>query len=155
MYPHSSRLGPSPASDQEIATCYRRASWAREHAKQVNDPVPRQCLIAMERRWLSRVHGDEFFGRPAPKARADAALARPVDWRSARPIQNISGRSQGLGGPVGGQFRSPTAYAEGETPCCIPVRQASSPCQCRALGSAKPSLLTRMRLSGRIVGSGP
>ena len=59
MYPHSSKLG----SDQEVATCYRRASWAREHAKQVNDPVLRQRLIAMERRWLLRINGGEFLGR--------------------------------------------------------------------------------------------
>jgi hypothetical protein len=63
MYPHSPRLGSLPPSDQEVATCYRRASWAREQAEHVNDPVLRQCLIAMERRWLSRVHGDEFLGR--------------------------------------------------------------------------------------------
>jgi hypothetical protein len=65
MYPHSPRLLSLPPSDKEVATCYRRASWAREHAKQVDDPVLRQCLIAMERRWLSRLHGDEFLGRLA------------------------------------------------------------------------------------------
>jgi hypothetical protein len=65
MYSHSSRLRSSPASDQEAATCYRRASWAREHAKQVNDPVLRHCLIAMERRWLSRLQGDELIERLA------------------------------------------------------------------------------------------
>jgi hypothetical protein len=31
----------------------------------VNDPVLRQGLIAMEQRWLSRVHGSEFLGRLA------------------------------------------------------------------------------------------
>ena len=61
MYPHSSRLG----SDQEVATCYRRANWAREHVKHVDDPVLRECLIAMERRWLSRLQQDELIERLA------------------------------------------------------------------------------------------
>ena len=52
-------------SDKDVAACYRRASWARERLNQVNDPVLKQSLIAMERRWLSRVHGDEFLGRLA------------------------------------------------------------------------------------------
>jgi len=65
MYPNSSRLGSSRASDQEVATCYRRANWAREHAKHVDDPVLRECLIGMERRWLSRLHGDELIERLA------------------------------------------------------------------------------------------
>ena len=47
----------------EIAVCYRRASWARERAKHVNDPVLKQSLVDMERRWLARVHGDEFVER--------------------------------------------------------------------------------------------
>jgi hypothetical protein len=115
MYPHSSRLGPSPASDQEIATCYRRASWAREHAKQVNDPVPRQCLIAMERRWLSRVHGDEFFGRPPEKP----GLTR--HWQG-RWIGGLQGRfrtfqvdPKDLAGPQVNNSPHQSAYAEGET----------------------------------------
>ena len=64
MYPYCPRLWSSPSSDTEVATCYRRASWAREHARHTDDPVLRQGLIAMERRWLLRVHGDEFLGRP-------------------------------------------------------------------------------------------
>jgi len=63
VHPHSTRHGSLPRSDQEIAACYRRASWARERMEHVNDPVLRQGLIAMEQRWLSRVHGSEFLGR--------------------------------------------------------------------------------------------
>jgi hypothetical protein len=63
MYPHFTRHWSLPRSDKEVAACYRRANWARERMKQVNDPVLKQGLIAMERRWLSRVHGDEFLGR--------------------------------------------------------------------------------------------
>jgi len=48
----------------EVAMCYRRANWACERAKHINDPILKQSLIAMEQRWLSRVHGDEFLGRP-------------------------------------------------------------------------------------------
>jgi len=65
MYPCLPSLQTLPMPGNEVAVCYRRASWAREHAKHVNDPVLRQCLVAMERRWLSRVHGDEFLGRQA------------------------------------------------------------------------------------------
>jgi hypothetical protein len=63
MYPRSPSLRSLPVPGNEVAVCYRRASWARERAKLVNDPVLKQCLIDMERRWLSRVHADEFVER--------------------------------------------------------------------------------------------
>jgi hypothetical protein len=63
MYPHSPRLGSSPPSGKEVAECYRHATEARECAKHVNDPVLKQWFFDVERRWLSRVHGDEFVGR--------------------------------------------------------------------------------------------
>jgi hypothetical protein len=68
IYPCSPSLrSPSLRSlsmpGNEIAMCYRRASWARERAKHINDPVLKQSLVDMERRWLARVHGDEFVER--------------------------------------------------------------------------------------------
>jgi hypothetical protein len=62
MYPCSPSLRLLPVSGNEVAVCYRRASWARQRAKHANDPVLKQSLIAMEQRWLSRVHWDEFLG---------------------------------------------------------------------------------------------
>jgi hypothetical protein len=41
MIPHSSRLGSLPPSDQEVATCYRRAPWAREQGNRGNQLGPR------------------------------------------------------------------------------------------------------------------
>ena len=63
MHPDLTRHRSLPRSDKDVATCYRRANWARERMQDVDDPVLKQCLVAMERRWLSRVHGDEFLGR--------------------------------------------------------------------------------------------
>jgi hypothetical protein len=63
MCPCSPSLRSLSVPGNEIAVCYRRASWARERAKHVNDPILKQCLIDMERRWLSRIHGDELIGR--------------------------------------------------------------------------------------------
>jgi hypothetical protein len=60
---HSPSLRSLSMPGNEIAVCYRRASWARERAKHVNDPVLKQSLVDMERRWLARVHGDEFVER--------------------------------------------------------------------------------------------
>jgi hypothetical protein len=93
---------------------------AREHAKQVNDPVLRQCLIAMERRWLSRVHGDEFFGRPPEKP----GLTR--HWQG-RWIGGLQGRfrtfqvdPKDLAGPVGGLCPSPTGLRRGRDTMLYP-----------------------------------
>jgi hypothetical protein len=63
MYPCSPSLRSLSMPGNEIAVCYRRASWARERAKHVNDPVLKQSLVDMERRWLARVHGDNFIAR--------------------------------------------------------------------------------------------
>jgi hypothetical protein len=63
LYPRSPSFRSLAVPGYEVATCYRRANWARERAKQINDPLLKRSLLAMERRWLSRVHGDEFFGR--------------------------------------------------------------------------------------------
>ena len=63
VYLHPLSLRSPPLSGKEVVKCYRHATAARERAKQVNDPVLKQYLIEKERRWLSRVHGDEFIGR--------------------------------------------------------------------------------------------
>jgi len=63
VYPHLPSLRSLPLSGKEVVKCYRYATAARERANQVNDPVFKQYLIEKERRWLSRVHGDEFIGR--------------------------------------------------------------------------------------------
>jgi hypothetical protein len=48
---------------KEVADCYRHATEARERAKPVDDPALKHQLVDIERRWLSRVHGDEFIAR--------------------------------------------------------------------------------------------
>jgi hypothetical protein len=63
MYPCPPSLWSFPVPGKEVADCYWHATEARERAKHVTDPVLKHYLVDMERRWLSRVHGDEFIRR--------------------------------------------------------------------------------------------
>jgi len=64
MYPNSSRLGSSRASDRKS----RRAIGVRTglaNMPNTSMTLCSECLIGMERRWLSRLHGDELIERLA------------------------------------------------------------------------------------------
>jgi hypothetical protein len=45
---------------EELAECYTYASECRERAKRTLDPVTKEDLLGMERRWLSLAHSYEF-----------------------------------------------------------------------------------------------
>src|SRR5262245_34912229 len=88
MYPHSSRLGSLPASDQESP----RATDVRTGLANTPDTSMTLCSGSASSAWSNAGSSGYTwmnFSGGRPKAWTDAALATPVDWRPARPIQNI------------------------------------------------------------------